>query len=96
MLKVLKIQSLPGYRIRVRYEDGVEGEVDLSRFAGKGVFSGLTDRAFFEKVHVSPHGKTSRLEPGGGRRALCRQHLPGLDGKKAGGLVPSDIAVARP
>lgn len=40
----------------MHYEDGPEGEVDLSRLAGKGVFSALTDRAFFEKVHVSPHG----------------------------------------
>jgi hypothetical protein len=56
MLKVLEVRALPGQKIWVRYEDGVEGEVDLSRFAGKGVFSAWTDRAFSETVHVSPHG----------------------------------------
>ncbi|MGH9319808.1 MAG: DUF2442 domain-containing protein [Vicinamibacteria bacterium] len=56
MLKVQEVRALPGYRIRVRYQDGAEGEVDLSRYVGKGVFSAWKDRTFFEGVHVSPHG----------------------------------------
>jgi hypothetical protein len=56
MLKVRDVRALSGHRIWVRYEDGVEGEVDLSGSFGKGVFSVWQDRAFFERVHVSPHG----------------------------------------
>ena len=56
MMKVSEVRALPDYRIRVRYEDGVEGEVDLSSYVGRGVFAAWTNRAFFDKVHVAPHG----------------------------------------
>ena len=42
-----------GYRIWLRYADGVEGEVDLSDLAGKGVFTAWNDRRFFERVYIS-------------------------------------------
>lgn len=42
-----------GHRIWLRYADGVEGEVDLSHLAGKGVFTVWNDRRFFERVHIS-------------------------------------------
>lgn len=32
------IQPLPGYRLHVRFVDGVEGTTDLSALAGVGVF----------------------------------------------------------
>ena len=41
------------YRIWLRYADGVEGEVDLSRLAGEGVFAMWNDRRFFERVYIS-------------------------------------------
>ena len=41
------------YRIWLRYADGVEGEVDLSRLAGEGVFAVWNDRRFFERVYIS-------------------------------------------
>jgi len=56
MLKVREVRALPNYRIWVRYEDDVEGEVDLSAYVGKGIFSAWRDPAFFETVHISPHG----------------------------------------
>jgi hypothetical protein len=56
MLEVSEVRALPNYRIWVRYEDGVEGEVDLSHYAGKGVFEAWTDEAFFRSVHVAAHG----------------------------------------
>ncbi len=56
MLKVQEVRALPDYRIQVRYQDGVEGEVDLSEYVGKGVFSAWEDPIFFEGVHISPHG----------------------------------------
>lgn len=56
MMRVVEIRALPDYKIWVRYEDGVEGEIDLSSYVGKGVFSAWNDPSFFEGVHVSPHG----------------------------------------
>ena len=42
------------YRIWLRYDDGVEGEVDLSYLAGKGVFAAWLDHSFFAGVHLGP------------------------------------------
>ena len=56
MMKVSQVEAFPGYKIRVRYLDGVEGEVDLSQDVGKGVFAAWEDLDFFESVHVSSHG----------------------------------------
>ena len=56
MMKASQVQALPGYKIRVRYADGVEGEVDLSQDVGKGVFVAWEDLDFFDSVHISSHG----------------------------------------
>jgi hypothetical protein len=34
----------------------VEGEVDLSDLAGRGVFKAWNDLAFFNSVRLAPHG----------------------------------------
>jgi len=38
MLRPTEVTPLPGFRLRLRYTDGTEGEVDLSHLAGRGVF----------------------------------------------------------
>ena len=50
---VESVEAREGYRIWVRFEDGVCGEVDLSHLAGKGVFEAWRDRSFFERVYVN-------------------------------------------
>ena len=50
---VESVEPREGYRIWVRFEDGVCGEVDLSHLAGKGVFKAWRDRSFFERVYVN-------------------------------------------
>ena len=57
MVKPVAVTPLPGYRLRLRYADGVEGEVDLSRFAGKGVFREWNDVTTFEAVTIGDHGE---------------------------------------
>ncbi len=56
MLKdIVSAQPLTGYRLHLRFEDGVEGDVDVSglvRF--DGIFAALRDHAFFEQVRVNP------------------------------------------
>ncbi len=49
------VEPRQGYRIWMRYEDGSNGEVDLSDLAGRGVFQAWSDRAFFEAVRIAPH-----------------------------------------
>jgi len=57
MFKPVKVTPLPGYAIHVRYADGVEGDVDLSHFVGKGVFALWNDLRAFESVCLGPSGE---------------------------------------
>lgn len=53
---VIDIQPLPGHRLHVRFIDGTEGDVDLSRmvFSDKaGVFVALRDPARFAEARVT-------------------------------------------
>jgi predicted aspartyl protease len=50
------VAPLEGYRIWLRYSDGVAGEVDLSDLAGRGVFSAWDDRTSFEAVRLDSYG----------------------------------------
>ena len=50
------------YRIWLRYDDGVEGEVDLSDVAGAGVFAAWEDHSFFASVHLGPAGSIAWSE----------------------------------
>ena len=51
---ITAVEAVPraGYRIWLRYSDGVSGEVDLSDLTARGVFEAWRDRAFFERVQV--------------------------------------------
>jgi hypothetical protein len=56
MLKdVTKVRPLDRYRLHLRFEDGVEGVVDLEKLIRfEGVFAPLRDPSFFEQVAVDP------------------------------------------
>ena len=93
MIKPIAVKARPGYRIWVKFEDGIAGEVDLSDIAGKGVFKALEDRAFFETVSILPHhsiswGDTDDLE-------ICPDTIYlELTGKTTDELTRQDPAVA--
>ena len=53
-IRLVEVRALEPYRIWLRYDDGVEGEVDLSDIAGKGVFAAWEDHSFFAGVHLGP------------------------------------------
>ncbi|MBN9124529.1 MAG: hypothetical protein BGO99_08970 [Nitrosospira sp. 56-18] len=53
--RVKAVEALDGYRLRVRFIDGVEGEVDMSGFVhapDAGVFAVLADPDIFAQAHV--------------------------------------------
>ncbi len=56
MIRPVEIRPLGRYRIWVRYQDGTEGEVDLSHLAGKGVFAVWDQEGVFAVVRLGTHG----------------------------------------
>lgn len=52
MHKPVEVQAKDRYRIWVKYEDGSQGEVDLSHLAGKGVFNSWNHDVNFENVYI--------------------------------------------
>lgn len=56
MLKdVVEVRPLKDHRLHIRFEDGVEGEIDIaSLISFDGVFASLRDPAVFRAVAVHP------------------------------------------
>lgn len=48
-----KADALPGYRLAVEFEDGVQGTVDLSGWKGKGVFNYWNDENNFKLFELT-------------------------------------------
>ena len=56
MARPVEAKALPNFRIWLRYDDGIKGEVDLSDLAGRGVFKAWNDATFYGLVRVGSHG----------------------------------------
>jgi len=53
--RVVEVHTLPDYCLVVKFMDGTEGEVDLSRLVmsdGAGIFAQLRDPAVFSRAYV--------------------------------------------
>ena len=72
MPRIVRVEPKPTFRLFLRFEDGIEGEVDLSSLAGKGVFASWKSPGFFEKVSIDPETGTVAW-PGG--IDLCPENL---------------------
>ena len=57
MFKLIEVRPLPSYRLFLRYEDGVAGEVDLSSLVGRGVFKLWNDPEAFQRVAIGSGGE---------------------------------------
>ena len=62
MFKPVEVKALPDYKLWLRYEDGVAGEVDLVHLAGQGVFDLWNDYRAFEQVYIGPQGQIAWSE----------------------------------
>ena len=56
MYRVVAVKPLDGYRLHVRVEDGIEGEVDLSGRLFGPVFETLKDQNLFAQVSIDEFG----------------------------------------
>ena len=54
----VEVRALEPYRIWLRYDDGVEGEVDLSHLASRRLFVAWQDPSFFSAVRLDPGATT--------------------------------------
>jgi len=55
LIKPTQVKPLDGYRIWIEFEDGVQGVVDLSAYAGRGVWKAWEDRSLFESVNITSY-----------------------------------------
>ncbi len=63
---LIDVRALGGYRLHLRFEDGVQGNVDLAPLLGDfpGVFAELRDPAEFARVELWPEAGTLRWPNG--------------------------------
>jgi hypothetical protein len=55
LIDIVQATPLPNYHIHLRFEDGVEGEVDLAKLISfDGVFAQLKDPQRFNELRVNP------------------------------------------
>jgi len=57
MRRLISVRPLPGYRLALAFDDGVEGVADLSDLAGHGVFTCWLQSGEFEKVTIGDSGE---------------------------------------
>lgn len=59
MPQLVEVKARPGYHLWLRYDDGVEGEIDFSNEVGIGVFAYWNDPQKFENVRIGSSGEIS-------------------------------------
>ena len=66
MLKdIVFVKPLEGYRLHLRFDDGIEGIVDVAKLVPlRGIFAPLKDASEFVKVHVNAELGTVEWECG--------------------------------
>lgn len=52
--KPIFVQALNPYRLFLRYDDGMEGEVNLAHLAGQGIFAQWDENGLFSTVYIDP------------------------------------------
>ena len=89
MIRPVEVRAVAPYRIWLRFQDGTEGEVDLSHLAGRGVFSAWEQEGVFAKVKLGSHGQVEWP----GELDLCPDALYlTLTGKRRKTSLPGPIA----
>lgn len=56
MFKPVSVKALPGYKLWIKYENGEEGEIDISHLAEKGIFKIWKVAGKFEDVTIAQSG----------------------------------------
>ena len=57
MKKIIKAEIIRDYQIKLEYDDGEQGIVDLSHLVGKGVFAFWNNYEDFKNVKIGSSGE---------------------------------------
>ena len=91
MIRLTSVTPEAGFKLRLSYDDGAKGVVDLSDFAGRGVFAVWSDPAVFNEARVNESGAVEWP----GEIDLCADMLYlRLTGKTVEELMPGFAAHA--
>ena len=55
-MRITRATPVSGFRVSLEFNDGVTGTVDLSSFAGRGVFKAWEQPGVFEQATITPEG----------------------------------------
>lgn len=58
MKHITSVQPLQDHKLKIRFADGVEGVVNLSAEAGKGMFAAWKDPKHFASVKIVHNGRS--------------------------------------
>lgn len=86
MKRITSVQAHPGHMLKLRFDDGVEGVVDLSAEVGRGMFSAWRDPVNFASVTIAHNGRS--LEWAGGIDLCADALYLEIAGMEPGELFP--------
>ena len=52
-MKIASVSPLSDYKLHIKFEDGVSGDIELKSFIEVGIFSVLRDPDLFDKVYTT-------------------------------------------
>jgi hypothetical protein len=85
-MNLIEVIPKENFKLFLQYDDGVSGEVDVSRYAGRGVFASWLTPGFFEQVRLAEGGHPEWP----GEIDLCADSLYiQLTGKKPEDVFPT-------
>ncbi|MBI5273666.1 MAG: DUF2442 domain-containing protein [Chlamydiales bacterium] len=56
--KIIACKAMPNYCIWIQFDDGLEGEIDLSHLVGQGIFEAWKSIDFFNQVRIDHQSNT--------------------------------------
>ena len=56
MARLIDVEPRPEFRLKLKYSNGVEGEVDLAHLTGRGVFKAWDDDSHFFDARITSYG----------------------------------------
>ena len=59
MIRPTEVEARENYRIWLKYNDGVNGEVDLGHLVGQGVFKAWDAPGYFKTARITEYGSVA-------------------------------------